>query len=305
MASGSASTLSLIFQISSPIHFWASPIWRRNASVSLLSGGGGATGFGAGAALATPASTSTNATARSQRRRSMMERCGLRAARKPVKSRTQSFEHARERDRLADVVQSADPRHAALDAHPEPRVRYGAEAAEVEVPVDRLARQLMLLDARFEPRQIVLALAAADDLAVPLGRENVDAEGEPRVGRIRLHVERLRRERIAVDHDRPVEFLGQRRLLVAAEVVAPRDRETLRLQALDRLAVRDARERRDDALELRDVAFQHGQLGPSALQHARDDVREETLGERHVVVEIGERHLGLDHPELGQMPARL
>src|SRR5262245_62328968 len=101
MASGSESSLSLIFQTSSPIHFWASLIWRRNASVSLLSGGGGAAGLAAGAAPATPASTSTNAAARSQRRRSMVERFGLRAARKPVKSWTQAFEHSRGGDRLA------------------------------------------------------------------------------------------------------------------------------------------------------------------------------------------------------------
>jgi hypothetical protein len=63
-------------------------------------------------------------------------------------------------------------------------VRHGAEATQIEVPVERLARQLVLGDARFEPGQVVLALAAADDLAVAFGREHVDAEREPRVGRI-------------------------------------------------------------------------------------------------------------------------
>ena len=40
-------------------------------------------------------------------------------------------------------------------------------------------------------------------------------------------------------------------------------------------------------------------------EHALDDVDEEVLGEVHVVVEVDEGDLGLDHPELGQVAARL
>ena len=36
-----------------------------------------------------------------------------------------------------------------------------------------------------------------------------------------------------------------------------------------------------------------------------DDEREELLGEVHVAVEVHERDLGLDHPELGEVAARL
>ena len=41
------------------------------------------------------------------------------------------------------------------------------------------------------------------------------------------------------------------------------------------------------------------------VEHARDDRDDQVLGEVHRVVERGVGHLGLDHPELGEVPARL
>ena len=41
------------------------------------------------------------------------------------------------------------------------------------------------------------------------------------------------------------------------------------------------------------------------LEDARDDVREEGLGERHEAVEVEIGDLGLDHPELGEVAAGL
>src|SRR5206468_8827733 len=154
MMPGRSSTFSLSFQSSSPIHFWASPIWRRKAWVSSFraAAGGGATGF---TAAALPTSASTRAAARRTRRRCIGSTC-LCATPKRVKSRTEPFEQAREGDRLAYVVQAAEPRDASLDAHAEARVRHRAEAAEIEIPVDRLARQLVLGPPGFEPRQVVL-----------------------------------------------------------------------------------------------------------------------------------------------------
>src|SRR5207244_597099 len=95
--------------------------------------------------------------------------------------------------------------------------RGGAGSAR---PASR-SRQAVRSDRRLEHAGVVLALPAADDLAVALGREHVDAEGNARIGGIRLHVERLRLHRIAVDHHGTVELLRERRLLVAAEVGAP------------------------------------------------------------------------------------
>ena len=53
------------------------------------------------------------------------------------------------------------------------------------------------------------------------------------------------------------------------------------------------------------VALEHLQLLAARLEHAADDERDEVLGEAHVAVEVHERDLRLDHPELGQVAARL
>ena len=84
------------------------------------------------------------------------------------------LEHAGERNRFAHVVEPADPGDAALDAHPEARVWHGAVAAEVDVPVEDAGWQAMGANLLFEDHRIVLALPAADDLAVALGSQHVD-----------------------------------------------------------------------------------------------------------------------------------
>src|SRR5262249_18362078 len=99
----------------------------------------------------------------------------------------EALQHARERDRLAQVVEPADPCDEAFDPHAEAGVRHRAVAAEVEVPLEGFARQLMLGDLSLERREVVLALSAADDLAVSLGREHVDAERDARIRGVGLH----------------------------------------------------------------------------------------------------------------------
>ena len=59
------------------------------------------------------------------------------------------------------------------------------------------------------------------------------------------------------------------------------------------------------ALELRHVAFEDLQLAAPLVEHAADDGHEEPLGQLHHVVEVGVGHLRLDHPELGEVTARL
>ena len=43
----------------------------------------------------------------------------------------------------------------------------------------------------------------------------------------------------------------------------------------------------------------------AAFQHVADDALEERLGQGHVVVQVEEGHLRLDHPELGQVARRV
>src|SRR5215210_3114337 len=144
-------------------------------------------------------------------------------------SGSESVEHPRERDGLADVLDAAHPCDAALDAHAEARVRDAAVAAQVEIPLERLARQVVFLELFFEEFERGGALAAADDLAVALGREDVHAERQLVALGVALHVEGFDGRRVAVNHDGLVEATRNVRLVGRAEVAAP-------LEALSHLA---------------------------------------------------------------------
>src|SRR5438874_1993950 len=114
-------------------------------------------------------------------------------------------ERTREWNRLADVLEAADPRDGTLDAHAEAGVRDASVLAQVEIPLEGFFGELVLLDALREFLVGADALRAADDLAVSFGRENVDAKCFRRVARVGLHVEGLHLRRIAMHHDGAVE----------------------------------------------------------------------------------------------------
>ena len=105
--------------------------------------------------------------------------------------------------------------------------------------------------------------------------------------------------------DRPIEMLRQNRLVGAAQVAAPLERLTLLVEKLHRFVVRDSRERRLHVFELRRVALEHLQLALPFVEHARHDGDDQALGQIDHVVQRRVRHFGLDHPELGEVPARL
>ena len=154
-------------------------------------------------------------------------------------------------------------------------------------------------------RQVVLALAAADDLAVTLGREHVHVERQRRVGRVVLEVERLQLHRVAVHDDRAVELPADDRLLVAAEVVAHlRLGVTVLLQDVDRLFVSNARKRRLDRLEFRGIALQRFDLARPIAQDRLHDMAHQSFAERHHVFQVRVSCFGFQHPEFGQVPAR-
>ncbi len=74
------------------------------------------------------------------------------------------------------MLEFADPGDHALDAHAEAAVRHGAVAAEIEIPLERFLRQIVLLDPRQQELEIRETFAAADDSPLPLGCEHVHAE---------------------------------------------------------------------------------------------------------------------------------
>ena len=61
---------------------------------------------------------------------------------------------------------------------PKPPCGTDAVAAQVEIPLERFLRQVVLLDALQQQVEIGEALAAADDFAVAFRREHVDAQRE-------------------------------------------------------------------------------------------------------------------------------
>src|SRR5207245_5329744 len=67
---------------------------------------------------------------------------------------------------------------------------------------DLFFRELVIANALQQQVVIANALRSADDLAVALGRQHVNAERQLRTLRIRLHVKRLHLRRVTMDHDR-------------------------------------------------------------------------------------------------------
>ncbi len=117
------------------------------------------------------------------------------------------------------------------------------------------------------------------------------------------------------DHHRAVERLGEQGLVEPAKIVAADERRgVLRAGARHHFGagedvrgrvIRQARERPRDRLELGGVPFERLQLEAAAVERPRDQADHELLGELEEVRELGEGDLRLDHPELGQMTARL
>src|ERR1035437_2647804 len=135
--------------------------------------------------------------------------------------RVKAVQRARERNRLAHMVQAADPRYRTLNPHTETGMRYPAKFPQIEIPLERLLRQIVLVN----PRQQLLvrshALRAADDLAISLGREHVHAERDLRIVRVRLHVERLHLDGITMDHHRSIELRRDVRFVGRSKIAAP------------------------------------------------------------------------------------
>ena len=68
--------------------------------------------------------------------------------------RIQAIEHPRVRNRFPHVFEFADPGDDAFDAHTESAVRHRAVTAQIEVPLERFLRQIVLLDALQQQIQI-------------------------------------------------------------------------------------------------------------------------------------------------------
>ena len=72
----------------------------------------------------------------------------------------ETVQHAWIWDRFTQMLEPAEPRHHPFDAHAEPAVRDAAEASQVEVPLECVARQVMLFDSLEKQLVVVDALAS-------------------------------------------------------------------------------------------------------------------------------------------------
>jgi len=89
--------------------------------------------------------------------------------------RVKTVNQAREGTHFADVLQPTNSPDCSLYAQPEAAVRHAAVLAQIDVPLIRLHRQAMIANALDQQAGIRHALGTADDLTVPLGREQVRA----------------------------------------------------------------------------------------------------------------------------------
>src|SRR5882672_5226330 len=197
---------------------------------------------------------------------------------------TQTIHSTRKSNRLANVVDSANPTHGSLEAEAETSVNERAVLPQIQIPVVSLDRQAFFLYPAEELVVIVLALRSADDLAMTFRRQQIVAQYSARVSRILLHVKRFRLFGIIVDEDGTILTLDQQCLILCAEVITPRHGTTLRLQHFYCIAVVDARKWRLDLLEFRNVALELLQLRLPPLENPPHDVRNEFLLKTHVVV---------------------
>ena len=90
--------------------------------------------------------------------------------------RPNPIKHAREWNRFPDVLDAAHPRGAAFNAHAESCVRHAAVAAQVEIPLERLLRQLMQRNLFLQKLQRRGPLAAANHFAIAFRRQHVDTQ---------------------------------------------------------------------------------------------------------------------------------
>ncbi len=77
---------------------------------------------------------------------------------------------------------------------------------QIEIPVERFAREIVLFKALQEQVKVVNALPASDDLAITFGRNDVSPERQFGPVRIGLEVESFDLGRVTVDDERPVQI---------------------------------------------------------------------------------------------------
>mmetsp|Transcript_57273 Transcript_57273/g.131265 ORF Transcript_57273/g.131265 Transcript_57273/m.131265 type:complete len:347 (+) Transcript_57273:331-1371(+) len=222
---------------------------------------------------------------------------------------------AREGDHVADVVDAGGEEDEALKAEAEARVHARPVLAQVRVPLVLNRVDADFLHPLHKHIIALLALRSADELSD--ARDKHVHRGYRLAVLVSAHVERLDGLGVVVaDHRLLEHHLAEVALMFGAEVHPPRDihvhkhlalRDRLE-EDLDGLGVRAASEglgddrlRPGDALRIVHLG-EHGEVIHALLEHALAAEPDVVFGALHVVVEVRERDLRLDHPELRKVP---
>src|SRR5947208_958960 len=97
----------------------------------------------------------------------------------------------RERHRIADVPELANPLNQPFHSHPETRVLHAPVSAGIEVPFVGLRVLALFHEGLLDRLQVRLSFAPADDLADPVAPDHVEPEDEIGMLRVPRLVERL------------------------------------------------------------------------------------------------------------------
>ena len=89
------------------------------------------------------------------------------------------------------VLETAHPGDESFDAHPEAAMRHSTESSQIQIPFEGFARKIVFSQPFFEERQVVDALAAANNLTVSFGSNDVEPQSDLRPLLVGLEVERL------------------------------------------------------------------------------------------------------------------
>ncbi len=209
---------------------------------------------------------------------------------------------------VPDVADTGQVHDATLEAQTEARVTGGAVLAQIQIESVVLGLHAQLLDTGLQNVVVVLTLAAADDLA-DAGHQAVHGCHGLAVG-VQLHIEGLDFLGVVCDEDGLLEdHLGEVPLVLGLQVGAPVDGVLelviVLLQQRHGVGIGDAAEVivqhvvQPIQQALVQELVEEGHFLGSVLQHIGNDELNHILRQTHIVLQVGEGNLRLDHPELG------
>ena len=105
------------------------------------------------------------------------------------------------------MFDAAHPCDSAFDAHAKAAMRDAAVATKIQIPIERILWQVMRFELFFELFERCGAFAAADDLAVTFGSEQVYAKRTFGPIRIYFEIKAFDRGREVMNKDRRAELV--------------------------------------------------------------------------------------------------